>query len=134
MAMIMSPYAMPACVTPRGTSHSPKGSLVLPWMNVFVLHVDIFFSSGRGSFVVLSAPEYAGNPPEHHGANVGPGRGPWHVLWRFKVARTYGEVSGARRAIPARAKPTYRLNKCPTARVIRRILNAVKVVEHYLVM
>ena len=29
----------------------------------------------------------AGRPPEHHGASLGPGRGPWHVLWGFKVAK-----------------------------------------------
>ena len=42
------------------------------------------FSSGR-SFLVLSAPGHAGSrsPTEHDGASVGPGRGPWHVLWGF---------------------------------------------------
>ena len=24
----------------------------------------------------------------HHGANAGPGRGPWRVLWVFKVANS----------------------------------------------
>ena len=46
-----------------------------------------FFSFGRGSFLVLSAPGHAWSPPEHHGASVGPARGPWHVLSGFKVAK-----------------------------------------------
>ena len=42
------------------------------------------FSSGRGSFLALSA---AGNrgPPVHHGASLGPGPAPWRVLWAFEV-------------------------------------------------
>ena len=67
-------------------------------INVF-FGIDIFFSSGRGSFLVLSAPWHAGSPPEHKGANVGPGRRPWHVLWGFKVASPHGEAFRARRAI-----------------------------------
>ena len=38
------------------------------------------FSSGRGSFLMLSAEGHAGGPPVHHGASVGPGRAPWRVL------------------------------------------------------
>ena len=60
-------------------------------INVFFLHFGNFFSSGRGSFLVLSAPWHAGSPPGHHGASLGPGRGPWHVLWGFKVASPHGE-------------------------------------------
>ena len=36
-------------------------------------------------------------------ASVGPGRGPWHVLWGFKVASPLGEGFRARRAIKASA-------------------------------
>ena len=53
---------------------------VLPCINVFFWHFGILFSSGRESFLVLSAPWHAGSPPGHHGASLGPGRGPWHVL------------------------------------------------------
>ena len=35
----------------------------------------VFFPSGCGSFVVLSALEHPGRPPVHHGASLGPGRG-----------------------------------------------------------
>ena len=52
-------------------------------VNVF-LNTGIFFSSGPGSFLVLSGPGHAGSLPKHHGASVGPGRGPWHVVWRSK--------------------------------------------------
>ena len=34
-----------------------------------------------------------------HGACVGPGRGPWHVLWVYIVARNHGEAFRAHRAI-----------------------------------
>ena len=70
-----------------------------------VFCTSAFFSSGRGSFLVLSAPEDAESPPEHYGASVGPGRGPWHVLWGFKVTSNHGEACRARRAIQAHANP-----------------------------
>ena len=38
-------------------------------------------------------------------ASLGPGRGPWHVLWGFKVASLLGEGFRARRAIHAHANP-----------------------------
>ena len=60
---------------------------------VCFLHIGIFFSPGRGSFLVLSALGHAGSPPEHQGASVGPSRGPWHVLWGFKVAVPTGSDS-----------------------------------------
>ena len=74
-------------------------------INVFFLYIGIFFSSGRGPFLVLSALGHAGSPPEHHGANVGPDRGPWHVLWGFKVASNHREAFRARRAIQAHSNP-----------------------------
>ena len=59
--------------------------LLLP--KCFFLAHQHFFSSGRGSFLVLSAPGRAGSPPEHSGASAGPGRGPWHVRWGFEVVK-----------------------------------------------
>ena len=38
-------------------------------------------------------------------ASVGPGRGPWHVLWGFKVASNDRQSFRARRAIQAHANP-----------------------------
>ena len=38
-------------------------------------------------------------------ASLGPGRGPRHVLWGFKVASPHGEGFRARRAIQAPANP-----------------------------
>ena len=75
------------------------------YINVFFWPIGIFFSSGRGSFLVLSAPWHAGSPPEHQGESVGPGRHPWHVLWGFSVASSHGEAFRARRAIQAPANP-----------------------------
>ena len=37
---------------------------------------------------------------------LGPGRGPWHVLWGLKEPRSLGEEIQARRTIQAHAKPT----------------------------
>ena len=70
-----------------------------------VFFVRPFFSSGPGSFLVLSAPGHAGSSPEHHGASVRPGRCPWHVLWGVKVTSNHGEAFRARRAIQAHANP-----------------------------
>ena len=72
---------------------------------MFFDHIDILFSSGRGSFLVLWYPGHAGRPSEHHGASAGPGRGPWHVLWGFEVASNHGEAFRARTAIQAHANP-----------------------------
>ena len=68
-------------------------------------HIGNFFSYDGGSFLVLSTPGHAGSPPEHHGASVGPGRGPWHVLWGFKVVSNHEEAFRARRATQAHANP-----------------------------
>ena len=67
-------------------------------------------------------------------ASLGPGRGPWHVLWGFKVARPLGDGFRARRAVQAPANPRtrYSLKDCPTAHVIFGILNVNNVVRHYL--
>ena len=72
---------------------------------VFFCTSAFFSSSGRESFLVLSSLGHAGSPPEHHAASVGPGRGPWHVLWGFKVASNHVEAFRARRAIQAHANP-----------------------------
>ena len=64
-----------------------KSCIAMDSAKVFFLDIDIFFSSGRGPFLVTSAPEHTESPPEHHGANVGPARGPWHVLWEFKAVK-----------------------------------------------
>ena len=68
-------------------------------------NIGICFSSGRGSFLVLSAPAHAGSPPEHHGACEGPGLGPLHVLGGSNVTSNHWEAFRARRAIQAHANP-----------------------------
>ena len=84
---------------------------VLLCVHVFFFAHRHFFSSGHGSFLVLSAPAHAGSPPEHLGPSVGLGRGPWQVLWGFKVERNHGEAFRARRAIQAHANPCTGLKK-----------------------
>ena len=39
-------------------------------------HICTLFCGARGFFLALSAAGYAGGPPVHHGASVGPGRAP----------------------------------------------------------
>ena len=60
----------------------PKGNLVL-----YTTHkIDFFRTTILFSFFfALSAAGYAGGPPVHDGASVGPGRAPWRVLWAFRV-------------------------------------------------
>ena len=65
----------------------PKGDLVLPCIYIYFSEYKTV-SSGRGSFLALSAAGHAGDPPVHHGASVGPGRVPWRVLWALKVAKS----------------------------------------------
>ena len=99
----------------------------------FFLHIDILFSSSRGSFLVLSALGHAGSPPEHHGASVGLAevrgtcsRGSKSPL---TTKRNFEHVD------PSRAMQTQvQVRKMPTAHVISGILNVDNVVGHNSVM
>ena len=44
-------------------------------------------------------------PAQTPQASLDPGRGPWHVLWGFKVASPLGEGFRARRAIQPHPNP-----------------------------
>ena len=74
-------------------------------MNVLFWHFGIFFSSGRGSFSRALGSAARRKPAWTSRANLGAGRGPWHVLWGFKVASLLGEAFRARRATQAPANP-----------------------------
>ena len=54
--------------------------------NALFRDIGNLFSSGRGSFLALSAAGHAGGPRVHHGANVDPGRAPRLALWVLKIA------------------------------------------------
>ena len=101
-----------------------------------------FFSSGRGSFLVLSAPWHAGGPP-----------GPRAQVWALAEVRStwpggskWQVPSGrdSEHVEPGPCKPKYRLKKCPTAHVkVKRMsdgscdtwdLQCRHIVRHYLVM
>ena len=115
------------------TSHTSRRRTLLLCINMFLLHIGIFFSSRHGSFLVLSAPGHARSPPEHHGASVGPGRGPWHVLWGLKSPEATGRHS--EHVELSRPMQTHvQVKKCPMVHAISKILNVGKVVRHYLVM
>ena len=51
--------------------------------------------------------------------SLGPGRGPWHVLWGFKVARPLGEGFRAREHVePSRPVQTHvQVKECPAAKM-----------------
>ena len=40
-------------------------------------------SSGRGSFLALSAAKHAGGPRIHHGGSADPGQDLWRMIWAF---------------------------------------------------
>ena len=68
-------------------------------------------------------------------ASLGPGWGPWHVLWGFKVASIFGEEFRARRAIQMHANPRTDSKNVPRLMwYLGSILNVINVDRHYLVM
>ena len=130
MQAMTPPSGMPACVASWGSPHTPKGSFVALYVCVF-LHIDIFllfrprvFSRALGS-----------------GARREPAETPRRTFepWPRSVARTLGlqcrisprEGIPSTQSHPCLCKPTYTLNKCPTAHVIS-ILNVVDVIRHFL--
>ena len=71
-------------------------------------HPSAFFclpAAGVSSCSRLHGTQGARPDPIRKLGSLGPGRGPWHVLWGFKVARPLGEAFRARRAIQAHANP-----------------------------
>ena len=113
-------------------------------INVFFWSIGTSFSSGRGSFLVFSAPWHAGSPP-----------GPRAQVWALVDVRgtcsggsTWQVPSGrdSEHVEPFRPMQTHVHNtcdlwyiltwvkKCPTAHAISMILNVVNVARHYLVM
>ena len=66
-------------------------------------------------------------------ASWGPGRGPWYVLWGFKMARALGEAFRARRAIQVHANPrTYILKYViKSLKKLSGVPCDINVVRHY---
>ena len=100
-------------------------------------HPSAFFSLSSAN--LSSCPRLRGTqgarPDPIH--NLGPGRGPWHVLWRSKVIRPLGEAFRAFRAVQAHANPCteyiiHRLKEYPTTHVISGNMNVINVVRHYM--
>ena len=54
----------------------------------FYFNICTLFSGARGAFLELSAAGHAGGLPLHRDASLGPGLGPWRVLWAFKVSKS----------------------------------------------
>ena len=74
------------------------------YINVSFSRFGFFFSSGRGSFHVLSAPWRTGSPRELHTELWDPAKVRGTCSWGLKMARPLGEGFRARRAIQAHAK------------------------------
>ena len=68
--LIIFPCGMPACVTPRKHPTPRRGALQYYVPIGRFLHIGIFCSSARGSFLVLSVAGHAGGRREHCGTSV----------------------------------------------------------------
>ena len=84
---------------------SKKRETIYIYKNVFFWPFGIFFL-----FRPRVIPRALGSVARRESARTphasfGPGRGPWHVLWGFKVASPLGEGFRARRTIQASANP-----------------------------
>ena len=78
-------------------------------INIACIKLPLFWntkllSSGRWSFLAVSAAGHAGGLPVHEGASAGPGRAPWHVLWAFEVAEFWQVTTGSLSAEPEPSK------------------------------
>ena len=97
------------------------------------LHIGIFFSSGRGSNLVLSAPGHAGSPPNTTAQVWAPAEVRVTCSGGSKSQVTTGRHSD--HVELSRPMQTHvQVLKCPIAYVLSRILDVVNVVRHYLVM
>ena len=86
------------------STHIPKGNLVHIYKCVFFTLPHFFLFRPR------AFPRDLGyvarrEPARTLHARLGPGRGPWHMLWGVKVASSLGEGFRARRASQAPANP-----------------------------
>ena len=105
--------------TPPGfhVSHIPKGNLVHIYIYKCVfLALQHFFLFRPPVFPRALGSVARREPARTPHASLGPGRGPWHVPWGFKVASPLGEGFRARRAIQAPANPRTGLKR------IRRLI------------
>ena len=80
------------------TRQGPACDHIYIYKNVFFSPFGIFFSSVVPGALGSGAHR---EPVRTQYASLGPGRGPWHVLWGLKGARPLGEAFQARRAIQA---------------------------------
>ena len=84
---LCSPNA--TCDTPGISSlpHPEGEPCITMYQIVFFAHGNFLLFRPRVCLVLWIA-GLEGGPREHCGASVGHGRGPWHVLWGVKVAKT----------------------------------------------
>ena len=123
-----------SCVTPGfHFSTYPEGepckyicTCVYLALRHFFLHRPRVFPRALGS---MAHREPARTPHP----SLGPGRGPWHVLWGLKVARPLGEAFRARGAIQAPANlRTVQVKRMSRGWCDIWDLDVINVVRHYL--
>ena len=104
--MLSSCLFSSTCVTPWISRRThPEGTLYYTMYKcVFLAHQHFFLFRPRVFSRALDsvARMEPGRTPR---VSLGPDRGPWHVLWGFKVARPLGEGFRARRTVQAPANP-----------------------------
>ena len=96
-------------------THLLKGNLVYIYKNVFFSPFGIFFSPGRGSFLVLSAPWHTGSPPGPHTqvwvlakvCGTSSGGSKWHVR-----SGRHSEHVGPSRPMQTHVHTTVRYSSC----------------------
>ena len=96
----------------------------------------IFFSYGRGPYLVISAPWHTGSPSGPNTQVWAPAevRGTCSGGWKWHVrSGRHSEHVEPSRPMQTRVHNIInRLKKCPTSHVISGTLNAINVVRHYI--
>ena len=91
------------CIT-LNCSFTYKDTYIYMYKSVFFTLRHFFLFRPRVFPRVLGSMAHR-EPARTPYASLGPGQGPWHVLWGFKVAHPVGEAFRAHRAIQAHANP-----------------------------
>ena len=132
LCILRVPFHQPA--SPRDfTSHTSRTGTLYIYKVYIYLYIYILFFTLRHFFLFRPRgfPRDLGSvahtePARTPYASLGSGRGLWHVLWGFKVARPLGEAFRARRAIQAHANPRtyYIINRLKKVRRLMRCLGS----------
>ena len=128
--MLPSCHFSSTCVNPgiSRRTHIPKGNLVHIYNIYYNIYINVFrHASAFFLFRPRVFPRALGSmahrePARTPYASLGPGRGPWHVLWGLKVARPLGEAFRARRAIQVHTNPHVHNTSLIGKKNVRRLI------------